>query len=415
MIKQDARRILDSRWGEEGIEYFLVREGAPVSASGWVPDYALDEPLLKDEFHALFPHRPMPAEYFDDWLFTPTCSGSTFHGFSSAEERTPNSDSPRGSCSGVDTEPSYWWDEQPEEAWRKKWLKGPWPAAPDEVAMEEGTANILGEEPEFEHTYTELPAEVMDVAELYPASTSEELQFPQPAPDGGEGGRGGFEGGMDVRGSGREAQRREETESEGEGFQPDEEEDDNDPRWSMSPSSESEDSQKGAPLVKPRGAQGGSSQEQGNVGGTASGSWRSRPASPPERSEEGGVTSVSGGTEQGAEGGRRSGQDVLPEGAESSTGSSVAVERKVRSNVRAPSSNVEARGSGESSGEEPGAKARRRGQQAGEDSASGESRKEGTQGGRKTLRKRKERKRWSSTSLLNWCRGGTDSEGTSNI
>uniref|UniRef100_A0A670JJI7 Gypsy retrotransposon integrase-like protein 1 n=1 Tax=Podarcis muralis TaxID=64176 RepID=A0A670JJI7_PODMU len=191
----EVTEILDSRWGEEGVEYFLAREGTPASANSWVPDYALDEPLLKDEFHALFPHRPMPAEYFDDWLFTPTLSASTFRGFSSAEEGTPESSPPRGSCSGVETEPSYWWDEQPEEDWRRRWREGPWPTAPDEVAMGEETENTLGDEPEFEHTYTELEAEEIEVDELYPASTPAETRLPKPAPDGREGGRGASKGG----------------------------------------------------------------------------------------------------------------------------------------------------------------------------------------------------------------------------
>ncbi|CAI5765087.1 Hypothetical predicted protein, partial [Podarcis lilfordi] len=115
-----------------------------------------------------------------------------------------------------------------------------------------------------------------------------------------------------------------------------------------------------------------------------------------------------------AEKGGGSEQAALPEGEGSSEGSSVTVKRKVRGLARAPSSNVEARGSAGSPEEGPGPKARRRGEEQ-SDSASEESRRGETPVGRRTLRKRKERKRWSSASLLNWCRGGTDSEGTSAV
>ncbi|CAI7935060.1 Hypothetical predicted protein [Podarcis lilfordi] len=75
----EATEILDSRWGEEGVEYLLAKEGTPASANSWVPGYALDEPLLKEEFHALFPHRPMPADFsttgFSRPRFQPARSG----------------------------------------------------------------------------------------------------------------------------------------------------------------------------------------------------------------------------------------------------------------------------------------------------------------------------------------------------
>uniref|UniRef100_A0A670ILS5 Gypsy retrotransposon integrase-like protein 1 n=1 Tax=Podarcis muralis TaxID=64176 RepID=A0A670ILS5_PODMU len=127
-----------------------------------------------------------------------------------------------------------------------------------------------------------------------------------------------------VRGSETEAQVRGETESDEEESQDSEEEDDNDLRSSMSLSSESEDSQEGAPLVRTRGVTGGTCQEQGSSRETPSGSGRSGPASQQERSEERGVPSVTHGAEQERDRGRRSGQDVLPEEAESSTGSSVS-------------------------------------------------------------------------------------------
>uniref|UniRef100_A0A670JY26 Gypsy retrotransposon integrase-like protein 1 n=1 Tax=Podarcis muralis TaxID=64176 RepID=A0A670JY26_PODMU len=122
----EVTEILDSRWGEEGVEYLLAREGTPASANRWVPYYAVEEHYLKDEFHALFPHRPMPADFFDDWLFTPTLSASTFQGFSSAEETAPETSSPEGSLSGFGTDRSYWWDNQPEVGWSRELPRDPY-------------------------------------------------------------------------------------------------------------------------------------------------------------------------------------------------------------------------------------------------------------------------------------------------
>ncbi|CAI5786812.1 Hypothetical predicted protein [Podarcis lilfordi] len=69
---------------------------------------------------------------------------------------------------------------------------------------------------------------------------------------------------MDVRGSGAEAQEREEIESEGEESEGNVS-DDSGPR-SLSLSSESEDSQKGAPLVRARGCRGGHPRKKGPEG-----------------------------------------------------------------------------------------------------------------------------------------------------
>uniref|UniRef100_A0A670I7Y0 Gypsy retrotransposon integrase-like protein 1 n=1 Tax=Podarcis muralis TaxID=64176 RepID=A0A670I7Y0_PODMU len=352
----EVTEILDSRWGEEGVEYLLAEEGTPASANRWVPDYALEERYLKDEFHALFPQKPMPADFFDDWLFTPTLSASTFQGFSSDEETEPGWSTPRGSCSGVDTDRSYWWDDQPEEEWRRKWLKGPWHAAPDVLEGGEDM-DVWGEDQGFEHEYKEMEAEEIDVdehstdwldpegglhdggIEQYPALAPQALERPEPTPGEGEGGRGGFEGGMDVRGSGTEPQEKEEMESEGEQSEGSAGGCDSDQGDSLSLSSESEDSQKEAPRVRARGASGES----------PSGSWKSGVASPPERSgggeshrleqkpppagggSEAGLTtppSESGGAEE------RAGPSSLLEG-ESSEGSSVAVRRKVGGCARA--------------------------------------------------------------------------------
>uniref|UniRef100_A0A670JBN2 Gypsy retrotransposon integrase-like protein 1 n=1 Tax=Podarcis muralis TaxID=64176 RepID=A0A670JBN2_PODMU len=206
----EVTEILDSRWGEEGVEYLLAREGTPTSANSWIPDYALEEHYLKDEFHALLPHRPMPADYFNDWLFTPTLSASTFQGFSSAEETAPEWSTPRGSCSGVDTDRSYWWEDQPEVGWRRELPEGPGHAASPEVPEGEMDMDVLGEGLGFEHECKEMEAEEIDVEEpstdwpdpvgglhdrgtkQYPALAPKALERPEPTPGEGE---GGFEGG----------------------------------------------------------------------------------------------------------------------------------------------------------------------------------------------------------------------------
>uniref|UniRef100_A0A670KGS1 Gypsy retrotransposon integrase-like protein 1 n=1 Tax=Podarcis muralis TaxID=64176 RepID=A0A670KGS1_PODMU len=362
----EVTEILDSRWGEEGVEYLLAREGTPASANSWVPDYALEEPLLKEEFHALFPHRPMPAEYFDDWLFTPTLSASTFQGFASDEEPAPDTRSPEGSPSGSASDRSYWWDDRPEEQWRRKWLGGPWQASPSEGNGGETDMDVLGEDVGFEHGGREMEAEEIDVDEctenepdlaglmydtgdeLYPALTPATTEHPVPTPEGGEGGRGGFEGGMDVRGSGAEGQEREELETEGEESEG-EVSDDSRPR-SLSLSSESEDSQKGAPVVRARGLPEGTPQEGGARGDSESSSWKSGPASPPESSRGEESQASASGSFPSAEG-HESGL------ATPASESEETVKRKVGGSVRAPSSNVQEGGAMSSPDREPGPKA----------------------------------------------------------
>uniref|UniRef100_A0A670HMP7 Gypsy retrotransposon integrase-like protein 1 n=1 Tax=Podarcis muralis TaxID=64176 RepID=A0A670HMP7_PODMU len=455
----EVTEILDSRWGEEGVEYLLAKEGTPARANSWVPGYALDEPLLKEEFHALFPHRPMPADFFDDWLFTPTLSASTFQGFDSDEEPTRDARSPEGSPSGSASEPSYWWDDRPEEQWRRKWLEGPgratspegnegetdmdvfgddrpeeqwrrkWLEGPGRATSPEGNEgetdmDVFGDDPGFELGGTEMEAEVTVVdesreeepeafrwrpatgSELYPTFVPLTRQHPAPAPEGGEGGMGGFEGGMDVRGSGAEARAREETESEGEEAE-EKMSDDDDPR-SPSLSSESEDSQKGAPVARARGEPRGTPQEERARGGSEGSSWKSGPASPTEsRGEEGRQGSSAGSSQQ--EGGHESGVATPPSGSEET------VRRKVEGWARAPSSNAQEGGAVSSPEREPGPKARRKETGGSGGSASEESRKEETPGGRGTQRRTVRRKRWSKARVLSWCTGGGDSDGASPI
>uniref|UniRef100_A0A670KNJ5 Gypsy retrotransposon integrase-like protein 1 n=1 Tax=Podarcis muralis TaxID=64176 RepID=A0A670KNJ5_PODMU len=420
----EVTEILDSRWGEEGVEYLLAKEGFPASANSWVPGYALEEPLLKDEFHALFPHRPMPADFFDDWLFTPTLSASTFHGFDSDEEPTMDTRSPEGSPSGSASEPSYWWDDRPEEQWRRKWLEVPGRATDPGTTEAETDVDMFGEDLGFEHGGTEMEAEVTAVderreeesevfswrpakgSELYPAFVPMTRQHPAPAPEGGEGGKGGFEGGMDVRGSGAEARAREETESEGEESE-ERMSDDDDPR-SPSLSSESEDSQKGAPVARAKGGPRGTPQEEGTSGGSEGSSWKSGPASPPERSgEEGRQGSSPGSSQQG--GGHESGVTTPPSGSEET------VKRKVEGWARAPSSNAREGGAVSSPEREPGPKARRKETGGSGGSASEESRREETTGGRGTQRRTVRRKRWSKARILSWCTRGGDSDGASPV
>ncbi|CAI5764555.1 Hypothetical predicted protein [Podarcis lilfordi] len=167
--------------------------------------------------------------------------------------------------------------------------------------------DVLGEDLGLEHGGKEMEAEEIEVGEstedepdlsgwmhatgdeLYPALTPTTTEHPVPTPEGGEA-AGGASRGMDVRGSGAEAQEREEIESEGEESEGNVS-DDSGPR-SLSLSSESEDSQKGAPLVRASGVPRGTPQEEGARGDSESSSWKSGPASTPECSRGGGVPGI---------------------------------------------------------------------------------------------------------------------------
>lgn len=211
-----------------------------------------------------------------------------------------------------------------------------------------------------------------------------------------------------VRGSGAEARAREETESEGEEAE-EKMSDDDDPR-SPSLSSESEDSQKGAPVARARGEPRGTPQEDRARGDSEGSSWKSGPASPPEsREEEGRQGSSAGSSQQG--GGHESGVATPPSGSEET------VRRKVEGWARVPSSNAQEGGAVGSPEREPGPKARRKeGEESGGSaSASEESRKEETPGGRGTQRRTVRRKRWSKARILSWCTRGGDSDGASPI
>lgn len=175
--------------------------------------------------------------------------------------------------------------------------------------------------------------------------------------------------------------------------------------YSTSLSSESEDSQKGAPVARAREIPREKPQEGGASGESLNSSWRSGPASPPERSGEG-ESQESGPVSSPPEGGEESGL------ATPTSGSGETVRRKVTGWARAPSSNVQERGTAGSPGREPGPKARRREGQDSGGSASEESRKEGTPEGRRTQRRKEQRKRWSQARILNWCGWSSESEGT---
>lgn len=182
---------------------------------------------------------------------------------------------------------------------------------------------------------------------------------------------------------------------------------DDDPR-SPSLSSESEDSQKGAPAARARGESRGTPQEEGSREGSESSSWRSGPTFPAGSSGEKG-DQISGSGDFQKEGGHESGV-VTP-----TSGSEETIKRKVESWARAPSSNVTEAGAVSSPESEPGPKARRKEAEGSGGSASEESRKGETQGGRRTQRRKERRRRWSKARVLSWCARGGDSDGSSSF